>query len=121
MQIDSWDSYFIDGTNVLKNNLNITNKSKLEEQERLITLKKLAYLELFPVKGKFDEEHLRKIHYFLFSDIYPFAGKLRTCTMAKTTRQFYNPSDIKQYLNIELERMKSELKNISSLEYYSFF
>lgn len=41
---DTWDDYFIDKTNVLKNKLGITDNKVLEEKEKEITLKKLTYL-----------------------------------------------------------------------------
>ncbi len=33
MEKDHWDDYLIEGTNVLKNNLNITDSDKLKEIE----------------------------------------------------------------------------------------
>lgn len=44
-----WNNYFIDNTNILKNNLNIVDKEKLSLAEKEITLKQLAFLELFPI------------------------------------------------------------------------
>ncbi len=41
---DTWDDYFIDKTNVLKNNLGVTDNKTLEKEEKEITLKKLTYL-----------------------------------------------------------------------------
>lgn len=118
---DEWDDYFIPGTNVLKNKLGITNNKELQEKEKMITLKKLTYLELFPIEGKFDSKHLKSIHRFLFDDVYYFAGEYRKCTMAKTTREFYKPEEISKYLDDELHRMNTEIKTISSIDYYSFF
>ena len=118
---DTWQSYFIDGTDVLKNKLGITNTKELEQKEKLISLEKLTYLKLFPINGCFDANHLKRIHKFLFDDIYYFAGEYRTCTLAKTTREFYKPEEIEKYLNDELERMNKDGKLINSLDYYSFF
>lgn len=118
---NNWENYFIDGTNVLKNKLGISNLKELMEKEKIISLEKLTYLKLFPLKGKFDSEHLKKIHKFLFDDIYYFAGEYRTCTLAKTTREFYKPEEIEKYLNEELNRLYTEGRNITSLDYYSFF
>lgn len=39
MSNDTWDEYFIEGTNVLKNKLGITNKEELSKNEKIITLK----------------------------------------------------------------------------------
>ena len=37
-----------------------------------------------PISGKFDLEHLRNIHKYIFQDIYPWAGKIRTVDIAKS-------------------------------------
>ena len=103
---DTWDDYFIDKTDVLKNKLGIISKAELYSKEKEITLKKLAYLELFPIEGEFDINHLKAIHMFLFSDIYPFAGKFRTCSLAKKT-QFYDPDMIED----ELRKTLIDLNN----------
>ena len=120
MSNDTWNEYFIEGTNVLKNKLGITNKEELSKNEKIITLKKLAYLEMFPIEGKFDSDHLRKIHYFLFNDIYYFAGEYRKCTMARF-REFENPNRKKERLKDELDKMNKEVKNILSIDGYSYF
>ena len=120
MSNDTWDEYFIEGTTVLKNKLGITNKEELSKNEKIITLKKLAYLEMFPIEGKFDSDHLRKIHYFLFNDIYYFAGEYRKCEMARF-REFVNPDEIEVRLKNELDKMNKEVKNILSIDGYSYF
>lgn len=120
MSNDTWDEYFIEGTSVLKNKLGITNKEELSKNEKIITLKKLAYLEMFPIEGKFDSDHLRKIHYFLFNDIYYFAGEYRKCEMARF-REFVNPDEIEVRLKNELDKMNKEVKNILSIDGYSYF
>lgn len=116
---DTWDDYFIDKTNVLKNNLGVTDNKTLEKEEKEITLKKLTYLELFPIDGKFDINHLKAIHMFLFSDIYPFAGKFRTCSLAKKT-QFYDPSIIEDELKKVLEELNKSINEIYDQRKYAY-
>ena len=116
---DTWDDYFIDKTDTLKNNLGITDKSELCSKEKSISLKKLAYLELFPIDGKFDINHLRAIHMFLFSDIYPFAGKFRTCSLAKKT-QFYDPSIIEDELKKVLDKLNESINEFYDERKYSY-
>ena len=102
-----WETYLIPGTDVLKNNLGITNKDKLKEIEYGIVRKKLAYLYLKPIEGNFDTEHLLNVHKFIFEDIYPFAGNFRTCSMQKTT-MFCNPDEISKSLKEVLDEMNIE-------------
>lgn len=80
--------YCYENTEILKNKLNLKNKEKLEEAERYITKLRQMDLEKYPIDGKFDLEHLKKIHKKLFSDIYYFAGELRTIEISKKGSQF---------------------------------
>lgn len=118
--MEEWNKYFIDNTNVLKNKLQITDKDKLNEMERKIVFKKLTYLGIAPIKGKFDARHLCMIHQFLFNDIYEFAGKYRTCTLAKPKCQFMDPNHIDEELNRVLNNLNQQIKNIVSLDQYIY-
>jgi len=76
---------------VLENKLNITDSAELAREEERIS--KLRAIELFETdylsslkSGSFDA--LSKIHAFLFSDIYDFAGKVRTVNIAKGNFRF---------------------------------
>lgn len=113
-----WDEYFIPGTDVLKNNLGITDKEKLKETEYGIIRKKLAYLYLKPLEGNFNLEHLLNLHRFIFEDIYPFAGQFRTCSMQKKT-MFCNPDEIAKTLKEVLEEMNIEFSK--DIQYESEF
>ncbi|MCT4574099.1 cell filamentation protein Fic, partial [Bacillus thuringiensis] len=69
--------YTYDGTDVLKNKFGIKDQAELEELEKLITTAKIAELEIKPIPGNFDLDHLKKIHKHIFEDIYEFAGQIR--------------------------------------------
>lgn len=75
---------------MLKNKLGITNEIELAKEEKIT---KVKALELFDTK-KIDEfavgtfEGLSKIHKYLFSDIYEFAGKIRKENLAKGNFRF---------------------------------
>lgn len=75
----------------LENKLNITDSAELARVEEKISKKKA--LELFEKKlldtfevGTFDG--LKKIHDYLFNDIYGFAGEQRTVNIAKGNFRF---------------------------------
>ena len=75
----------------LENKLNITDSATLAREEE--RLSKLRAIELFETDflsslspGTFDA--LSKIHSFLFSDIYDFAGVVRTVNIAKGNFRF---------------------------------
>ena len=76
---------------VLENKLGITDSSELAREEEKISKKK--DLELFESgflnnleAGTFDS--LRKIHKFLFDEIYYFAGEIRNVNIAKGNFRF---------------------------------
>lgn len=76
---------------MLENKLGITNEVELAKKEEKIT--KLKALELFDNKiiDKFEVgtfKGLSKIHEYLFSDIYEFAGKIRKDNIAKGNFRF---------------------------------
>ena len=76
---------------MLKNKLNITDEVELSKIEEKIT--KLKALELYD-SGKINTvevgtfKGLAQIHNYLFSDIYDFAGKMRTANIAKGNFRF---------------------------------
>ena len=87
---------------MLENRLGISNEIELSKEEERIT--KLRALELFD-SGKIDEIEvgtfvgLAKIHYFLFNDIYYFAGKIRNDNIAKGNSRFASVLYLNDVLN----------------------
>ena len=76
--------YCYPNSDVLINKLNIHDTDKLLEVERKLTMLRLMDLLEKPISGKFDLEHLWNIHKYIFQDIYPWAGKIRTVDIAKS-------------------------------------
>lgn len=90
---------------VLENKLGISDSVELAREEERIS--KIRAIELFETDflstlrpGTFDA--LSKIHEFLFSDIYGFAGKIRTVNIAKGNFRFAPL----MYLNAALENIE---------------
>ena len=91
---------------VLENKLGITNSADLAREEERIS--KLKAIELFETgyldkldAGKFKS--LAEIHKYLFSEIYPFAGEIRTENIAKGNFRFAPV----MYLKTSLEHIDS--------------
>ena len=91
---------------MLDNKLNITNQIELAKEEERIF--KLKALELFDTKkidsfevGTFNG--LKKIHEYLFSDIYFFVGKIRKDNLAKGSFRFASA----MYLEDALDKIDS--------------
>ena len=87
MQYDyeyEWDKeYCYPNSSVLINKMNIKTHDELIAAEREITSLKIAIAKSQPIKGNFDLEHLKKIHKFIFEDIYSWAGCLRHVNISK--------------------------------------
>lgn len=75
--------YCYPGTDILINRLNIKDKYDLFEAEKRLTFIRLQELQLSPMPGNFDFKHLKKIHGYIFQDIYDWAGKERTVEIGK--------------------------------------
>lgn len=86
---------------MLKNKLNITDEIELSKTEEKIT--KLKALDLYD-SGKINTievgtfKGLAQIHNYLFSDIYDFAGKMRTVNIAKGNFRFASVLYLKDIL-----------------------
>ena len=103
-----WDSkYCYPNSFVLKNKLNIKNQTELENAERAITSLKASQASLEKIEGGFDFEHLKKIHKFLFGEIYDWAGSVRTVNISKGSR-FCSAEYIEPQINELFERLKQE-------------
>ena len=87
---------------MLENKLGITSSIELAKEEERIT--KIKALELFD-SNKIEEfeigtfKGLSSIHNFLFSDVYPFAGKIRKENIAKGNFRFASCIYLEDVLN----------------------
>jgi cell filamentation protein len=77
------DPYVDPATGVLRNKLGLSTLAELEAAEREITHAALIFLKESPVPPRYDLVHLSEIHRRIFSDIYDWAGQLRTVAIAK--------------------------------------
>ena len=77
-------SYTYPDSDVLRNKLNIRDQKELDKAEAAITAVRLKQLVRNPVKGEFDLKHFRRIHKYIFGDIYEWAGEIRNCNIAKS-------------------------------------
>ena len=78
------EKYCYPNSNVLKNKYGLTNLVALEQIERKSSSLAIVQLQSDVIKGNFDLKHLQSIHKAIFSDIYDWAGKIRTVDIAKS-------------------------------------
>lgn len=76
-------TYCYPNSKVLINKLNLTDLKELAAAEEEFTMTRLYELEKKPIRGRFDFEHLCKIHGYIFQDLYEWAGKTRNINISK--------------------------------------
>lgn len=92
------DPYVYPGTDVLRNLLDLRDAADLGEREAALSAIRIAQLERRFIPGKFDLAHFQATHRYIFGDIYPWAGELRTVRIAKGGDLFALPEHIGPYL-----------------------
>ena len=53
------------------------------KDSKLFLLQEIFFLQQNPIEGNFDFEHLKAIHYFIFKNVYEWAGEKRTINIYK--------------------------------------
>lgn len=101
--------YYYKGTRVIKNKENIRDAKVLAEYEADITMIRQYELETDQsVKGKFGATHLKRIHKYIFQDIYYFAGKYRVENIQKGSTLFCDSQFIEENLIVIFDKLSSE-------------
>ncbi|HHR5914066.1 TPA: Fic/DOC family protein [Providencia alcalifaciens] len=100
------DSYCYPGTDILINVLNIQDIELLEEAEiAFTTARYLSYQSELSLLSQFNFSHLKFLHFYLFQDLYVWAGKVRDIDISKGNTRFctfsrIEPEAIKLFNNI---------------------
>jgi cell filamentation protein len=92
------DPYVYPGTDVLRNLLDLHDGAALAEREAALSAIRIAQLERHFIPGDFDLAHLQATHRYIFGDVYPWAGELRTVRITKGGDLFALPEHIGPYL-----------------------
>ena len=92
--LNATDADCYEGTTVLINKLGIRYEDELNSHERLITGFKSAELLSIPLKADFDFNDYKMIHRELFSELYEWAGIVRTIPLSKGATVFTAPEKI---------------------------
>ena len=93
----NWSGYFIPGTTVLRNKLNISVVGDLRDAENDLVEARLIELREVPEllgERTYDLAFFQAIHRHLFQDVYAWAGDLRTVGIEKGRESFCPPLDI---------------------------
>ena len=94
------------GTTILINKFDIRDEEKLNEVESIISSTRYAEWENAPKSNNFDFEHYKMIHHFLFSDLYDWAGEVRSVNISKKGTLFTPADDIETQAEQIFNRLK---------------
>lgn len=94
------------GTAVLINKFDIRDDEKLNEVEGVLTSARYAEWLSAPKADDFGFEHYKAVHRFLFSDLYDWAGKVRTVNIGKKGTQFTPAEQIGSQAEQIFKRLK---------------
>ena len=108
---------FYQNTNVLCNKLNIKDADKLAAAERDILAIKLYDVTVKKNKKNFDYEYLKKLHKFMYEDIYEWAGKERTFMIKPTPNKFIYETPSFSYPEIITPVAKSIFSDINNIDF----
>ncbi|MFY9287929.1 MAG: Fic family protein [Alphaproteobacteria bacterium] len=113
------DHYIDAKTGILKNRLGITSEVELEKAEADFAGSRSFQLSKSPLPGKFDFDHLKAIHYYLFKDLYEWAGQARDIDIAKGDNFFAHHSHI-EAAAAEMSAKLAEEKYLNGLSKSAF-
>jgi cell filamentation protein len=102
------DRYVDPETGVLNNRLGITDEATLEENEAAYVAIRSFQISQTPLDGDFDLAHLQAIHRHLFSDVYEWAGELRTIDISKGGHLFAHHNHIQSAAALAFKELAVE-------------
>jgi len=114
------DPYCYENSSVLKNKLGQKDFDLLQTAEMQITRARLLELQVNPVTGRFGFTHLKKVHRYIFQDIYDWAGETRQGGfLTKGGTIFCRGDYIDQYADSIFNKLKSDnyLKDLNKHEF----
>lgn len=95
------------GTSIPVNKFDIRDEDKLNEVESVIGSARYAEWMNAPKCETFDFEHYKAIHQFLFSDLYDWAGQIRTVNISKKGTLFTAAEHIEEQAALIFDRLKA--------------
>ncbi|MEG2609130.1 MAG: Fic family protein [Bacilli bacterium] len=115
------DPYLYPGSFILKNKFDIKDSNLLEKLEKEATTISINRIRKNPIKGNFNFEHLKKVHFEMFKRVYEWAGEQRTINISKSESvlngmmfEYSRCDNIQNEVKENLSKLNSiEWKNIS--------
>jgi cell filamentation protein len=101
------DPYAWPGTDCLRNRAGLHDPAALAVLEARVVAIRDTELRVTPLPGVYDLAHLRRFHHALFSDIYDWAGELRTVNIDKGVL-FCTWDNVEPYASEVLQGLRDE-------------
>jgi len=99
---------------ILINKPGLLDNDKLQAFETAKSAVRFDTLLNKPIIGSFNQDHLQKIHQYIFQDVYPWAGEIRSISIFKSERilsgasvNYSSPGLISDDLKTALAHLKS--------------
>ena len=105
--IDASTDACYEGTTCLINKLNIRDEEQLKNVEASYTFARISQLAISPLPESFDFSCYRKMHRFIFQDLYDWAGEIRTIDISKLGTSFMPADQIKSSADACFSRIAS--------------
>ncbi len=100
------DPYCYPGLDVLRNKAGITDPIALQQCEAHHTSARIE--QFLPDYHDFSLAALQKIHFFLFQDLYDWAGQLRSVDISKGATRFANVMQIEREAKLLFSHLQAE-------------
>ncbi len=111
MPPDFGDPYTYPGASVLRNKSGIRERQPFNRFEYEHSASRLRELRANPLAGKFDSDHLKAVHAYIFQDVYEWAGKIRTINISKGDIAFA----LAPYIENEARKLSATLVSENNL------
>lgn len=106
--VDAAQDGCYEGTSVLINKFDVRDEEALSRIEAMVVPAKAAMWEADPQMATFDFAHYRAIHRWLFSDLYEWAGQVRTIDLSKKGTIFCPAKDIDGVAHAVFRRLQEQ-------------
>ena len=116
---ESSDPYTYPGTDVLRNILDIRDPQQLAAFEANATATRLIELDASPMAGRSDVAHLKRIHWYIFQDVYRWAGEFRSVNITKSGHLF-GAARFVERASQEVMRKLAEERHLKALDARAF-
>jgi cell filamentation protein len=124
---ESPDNYLYDGACILINKFGIRDSDTLLDVERRFTAGRLIELSITPIRGLFDFAHLKKIHAYIFQDLFDWAGKPRQAGFLSKSKtvfrrgEYIDSQAMELFSKLKFEKFSRELDKTQFIERLSYF